>query len=90
MIEDCEELCDFYDELVQRVGEFSFVLKPDGNTVLNPALKANPLKDPITFIEKAAHSVKALFQRELEEYSDPEKIGTYVLFIILFITLYHL
>ncbi|XP_068984049.1 CDP-diacylglycerol--glycerol-3-phosphate 3-phosphatidyltransferase, mitochondrial [Bombus flavifrons] len=75
VIEDCEELCDFYDELVQRVGEFSFVLKPDGNTVLNPALKANPLKDPITFIEKAAHSVKALFQRELEEYSDPEKIA---------------
>lgn len=67
------------------MGEFSFVLKPDGNTVLNPAMNVNPLKDPITFIEKAAHSVKALFQRELEKYSNPEKIGTYVLFIYIYL-----
>ena len=80
LIENCKELCDFYDELVQRVGEFSFVLQSDG-TVLTSAMKVNPLEDPIAFIKEAAHSVKTLFQRELGS-SDPEKIGIYIFFYI--------
>lgn len=76
LIEDCKELCDFYDELVRRVGEFSFVLQSDGT--VSSAIKVNPLKDPISFIKEAAHSVKTLFQRELGS-SDPEKIGIYIL-----------
>ncbi|XP_043523659.1 CDP-diacylglycerol--glycerol-3-phosphate 3-phosphatidyltransferase, mitochondrial isoform X1 [Frieseomelitta varia] len=72
LIEDCKELCDFYDELVRRVGEFSFVLQSDGT--VSSAMKVNPIEDPISFIKEAAHSVKTLFQRELGS-SDPEKIG---------------
>lgn len=78
MIENCKELCDFYDELVQKVGEFSFVLQSDGSTILNSAMKIDPLKDPITFIEEAAYSIRILFQKQFEESSDLEKIGIYI------------
>lgn len=73
LIENCKELCDFYDELVQKVGEFSFVLQSDGSTILN-SMKIDPLKDPITFIEEAAYSIRILFQKQFEESSDLEKI----------------
>ncbi|XP_017884472.1 CDP-diacylglycerol--glycerol-3-phosphate 3-phosphatidyltransferase, mitochondrial isoform X2 [Ceratina calcarata] len=75
LIEDCKELCDFYNDLVQRVGEFSFVLQSDGSTVLNSAINIHPLKESTKFIEKAGSSVKALFQKEMEERSDLDKIG---------------
>ncbi|XP_076293454.1 phosphatidylglycerophosphate synthase 1 isoform X2 [Lasioglossum baleicum] len=76
VIRDCKELCDFYSELIEKVGEFSFLLRPDGTTVLNSTANAHPFKDkPIKFIEEAAHSVKTLFQRELEKRSDVEKIS---------------
>ncbi|OAD53141.1 CDP-diacylglycerol--glycerol-3-phosphate 3-phosphatidyltransferase, mitochondrial [Eufriesea mexicana] len=75
LIENCEELCDFYDELVQRVGKFSFVLQPDGTALLNSAMQVNPLKDPTTFIKKAAKSVKSLFQKELEKQCNIEKMA---------------
>ncbi|XP_034180645.1 phosphatidylglycerophosphate synthase 1 [Osmia lignaria lignaria] len=75
LIEDCKDLCDFYDELVERVGNFSFVLQPNGSTILNSAIKAHPLKTPTKFIEHAADSMRTLFQREIEERSDFEKLG---------------
>ena len=84
LIEDCKELCDFYDELVRRVGEFSFVLQSDGT--VSPAMKVNPFEDPVSFIKEAAHSVKTLFQRELGS-SDPEKIGIYT-YILLYLYVY--
>ncbi|XP_076764938.1 CDP-diacylglycerol--glycerol-3-phosphate 3-phosphatidyltransferase, mitochondrial-like isoform X1 [Xylocopa sonorina] len=74
IIEDCKELCDFYDKLVEKVGEFSFVLRPDGTTVLHSSMKVHPFKEPTKFIEAAARSVKTLFQREIEERSDLKKI----------------
>ncbi|KZC05620.1 CDP-diacylglycerol--glycerol-3-phosphate 3-phosphatidyltransferase, mitochondrial [Dufourea novaeangliae] len=76
VIEDCKELCDFYNELVEKVGEFSFLLQPDGTTVLNSTTNVHPLKDKsLKFIENAADSVKSLFQRELEKCSNVEKLG---------------
>ncbi|CAK9802027.1 CDP-diacylglycerol--glycerol-3-phosphate 3-phosphatidyltransferase, mitochondrial [Anthophora plagiata] len=75
VIEESKELCNFYDELVKRVGEFSFVLQPDGTTTLNSTMKVHPLKNPTKFIEEAACSVKTLFQKELKERSDLEKLG---------------
>ncbi|XP_076234399.1 phosphatidylglycerophosphate synthase 1 isoform X2 [Calliopsis andreniformis] len=75
VIEDCKELCDFYNELVTRVGEFSFLLQPDGTTILNTAVNVHPWKGSTKkFIEKAACNVKTLFQRELEDYSNFKKI----------------
>ncbi|KOC69434.1 CDP-diacylglycerol--glycerol-3-phosphate 3-phosphatidyltransferase, mitochondrial [Habropoda laboriosa] len=75
VLEDCKKLCDFYNELVQRVGEFSFVLQPDGTATLNSTINVHPLKNPTEFIQEAAYSVKTLFQRELQECSDLKKIG---------------
>ncbi|XP_033336225.2 phosphatidylglycerophosphate synthase 1 isoform X1 [Megalopta genalis] len=76
LIEDCKELCDFYNELVEKVGEFSFVLKQDGTTVLNSTKNIHPFKDkPVKFIEEAARSVKALFLKEFEKRSNVEKIS---------------
>ncbi|XP_043247951.1 CDP-diacylglycerol--glycerol-3-phosphate 3-phosphatidyltransferase, mitochondrial [Colletes gigas] len=67
VIDDCKALCDFYNELVERVGEFSFLLQPNGTTVLNSAANVHPFKDPAKkFIEKAADSVRTFFQKELE------------------------
>ncbi|XP_053980299.1 CDP-diacylglycerol--glycerol-3-phosphate 3-phosphatidyltransferase, mitochondrial isoform X2 [Hylaeus volcanicus] len=75
LIEDCKELCDFYNELVERVGEFSFLLQPDGTVVLNSTANIHPFKDSSKkFIESAAHSVKTFMQREIER-SNFEKIG---------------
>lgn len=75
LIEDCKELCDFYNELVERVGNFSFVLQPDGTTVLNSAIKIHPLKTPTKFIQHAANSMRTLFRREIEDRSDLENLG---------------
>lgn len=41
-------------------------------------MKIDPLKDPITFIEEAAYSIRILFQKQFEESSDLEKIGIYL------------
>ena len=76
VIEDCKQLCDFYDELVENVGEFSFLLQPDGTTRLNSDTDIHPLKGSTKkFIEKAASGVKTLFQMELEECSKVGKTG---------------
>lgn len=79
VIEDCKQLCDFYDELVENVGEFSFLLQPDGTTRLNSDTDIHPLKGSTKkFIEKAASGVKTLFQMELGECSKVGKTGVYI------------
>lgn len=68
VIEDAKELCDFYDDLVQRVGEFSFVLQSDGTTELNSTLNSHPCEGPKQeFPEEAAHRIKTLFQSEIQK-----------------------
>ncbi|XP_076171608.1 phosphatidylglycerophosphate synthase 1 isoform X2 [Ptiloglossa arizonensis] len=75
VIEDCKELCDFYNELVERIGEFSFLLQPDGTTKLNSIVNVHPFKGSLKkFIEKAGDSVKTLFQKKLEECSNLPKM----------------
>ncbi|XP_031837297.1 phosphatidylglycerophosphate synthase 1 isoform X2 [Nomia melanderi] len=75
VIEDCKELCDFYNELIEKVGEFSFLLQPDESTVLSPTASSHPFKgNRIKFIEEAAYNVKEFFQREMDKYSNTEKI----------------
>ncbi|KAL2740823.1 hypothetical protein V1478_000964 [Vespula squamosa] len=68
IIEDAKELCDFYDDLVKRVGEFSFVLQSDGSTKLNSSLSSHPCEGPKQeFSEEAAHRIKTLFQNEIQK-----------------------
>lgn len=75
MIEDCKELCDFYSELVEKVGEFSFRLMPDG-TVVPSSVDCDPLKSPAKeFNESAAGRIRTLFQTEIEKRSETNKKG---------------
>lgn len=73
MIEDCKELCDFYSELVEKVGEFSFRLMPDGSAVPS-SVECNPLKSPAKqFNESAAGKIRSLFQTEIIKRSEINK-----------------
>lgn len=48
--------------------EFSFLLQPDGNTDLNPAVNCHPYKGSRkTFIQEAASKIQTLFQNEIEK-----------------------
>ena len=77
VIEDCEELCDFYNKLIERVMEFSFLLQSDGNTNLNPAVNCHPYKGSRrTFVHEAASRIQTLFQSEIEKRSGPYKKGS--------------
>lgn len=89
VIEDCEELCDFYNKLIEKVMEFSFLLQPDGNTNLNPAANYHPYKGSgRIFTQEAASKIQTFLQNEIKKNADLDKsISTIFLFyIILFKT----
>ncbi|EZA62629.1 CDP-diacylglycerol--glycerol-3-phosphate 3-phosphatidyltransferase, mitochondrial isoform X2 [Ooceraea biroi] len=74
VIEDCQELCDFYNKLVEKVAEFSFLLQPDGNTSLNPAVDCHPYKGSRKiFTQEAASRIQTLFQSEIEKRVNLDK-----------------
>lgn len=74
VIEDCKELCDFYNSLIERVMEFSFLLQPDGNTDLDSAVNCHPFKGSRkTFIQEAASKIQTLFQNEIEKRANLDK-----------------
>ncbi|XP_070172453.1 CDP-diacylglycerol--glycerol-3-phosphate 3-phosphatidyltransferase, mitochondrial isoform X2 [Polyergus mexicanus] len=74
VIEDCKELCDFYNRLIERVMEFSFLLQPNGNTDLNPAVNCHPYKGSRkTFTQEAASRIQTLFQNEIEKRASLDK-----------------
>ncbi|KAK2576221.1 hypothetical protein KPH14_005590 [Odynerus spinipes] len=74
VIEDAKELCDFYDELVKRVGEFSFILQSDGTTMLSSTLNAHPWEgSKKEFSEEAASRIRTLFQNEIRKRTELNK-----------------
>ncbi|XP_033214352.1 CDP-diacylglycerol--glycerol-3-phosphate 3-phosphatidyltransferase, mitochondrial isoform X2 [Belonocnema kinseyi] len=74
VIEDCEDLCDFYTDLVEKVGEFSFRLMPDGNTVPN-STDCDPLETPSKkFTASASGRIRTLFQKEMEKRSGANRL----------------
>ncbi|XP_050461494.1 CDP-diacylglycerol--glycerol-3-phosphate 3-phosphatidyltransferase, mitochondrial isoform X1 [Cataglyphis hispanica] len=74
VIEDCKELCDFYNRLIERVMEFSFLLQPDGNMDLDLAVNCHPYKGSgKTFIREAAFRIQTLFQNEMEKRASLNK-----------------
>lgn len=77
VIEDCAELCDFYNKLIERVMEFSFLLHSDGNTDLNSAVNCiHPLKGSRkTFIQEVASRIQMLFRDEMEKRASLDKEG---------------
>ncbi|XP_023287829.1 CDP-diacylglycerol--glycerol-3-phosphate 3-phosphatidyltransferase, mitochondrial isoform X2 [Orussus abietinus] len=74
LIEDCKELCDFYDNLVKRVGEFSFRLLPDGETTYDTEIDSHPTKSSHEdFAEAAAERIRTLFQEEMNKHTEATK-----------------
>ena len=70
MIEDCKELCDFYNNLVQRVGEFSFRVISDCAEPAKPESNVHPLESPREeFTRVAASRIISLFQSEMDKRS---------------------
>lgn len=68
VIEDAKELCDFYDDLVKRVGEFSFILKSNGTTELSSTLNSHPCEGPRKeFPDEAASRIRILFHNEIQK-----------------------
>ncbi|XP_011642115.1 CDP-diacylglycerol--glycerol-3-phosphate 3-phosphatidyltransferase, mitochondrial [Pogonomyrmex barbatus] len=73
VIEDCKDLCDFYDKLTEKVMEFSFLLQSDGNTSLNSA-NYHPYKGSRKiFTQEAASRIQILLQNEIEKRADFNK-----------------
>ncbi|XP_018366936.1 PREDICTED: CDP-diacylglycerol--glycerol-3-phosphate 3-phosphatidyltransferase, mitochondrial [Trachymyrmex cornetzi] len=74
IIEDCKELCNFYNKLVEKVMEFSFLLQPDGNTSLNSAANCHPYKGfGKGFTQEAASKIQIFLYNEIEKNADLNK-----------------
>jgi len=83
VIEDCQELCDFYNKLIEKVMEFSFFLQPDGNTTLSPAVDCHPYKgSQKIFTQEAASRIQTLFQNETEKRVNLDKTGIINYFLL--------
>ncbi|KAL0113108.1 hypothetical protein PUN28_012370 [Cardiocondyla obscurior] len=71
VIENCKELCNFYNELIGKVTEFSFLLQPNGNTSLNPATNCHPYKGSgKVFTQEAASKIQTFLQDKIKKNSD--------------------
>lgn len=86
IIKDCEELCNFYNKLVEKVMEFSFILQADGNTSLNPAANCHPYKGfGKDFTQEATSKIQIFLYNEIEKNADLNKgMHTQLFHIILF------
>ena len=66
MIEDCEDLCDFYCRLIEKVCSFSFKLNQDEKLTFSTSMKNHPYEGSISdFAEEASKKVQELFQLEM-------------------------
>ncbi|XP_014215007.1 CDP-diacylglycerol--glycerol-3-phosphate 3-phosphatidyltransferase, mitochondrial [Copidosoma floridanum] len=84
MIEDCEELCDFYHSLVKKVSEFSFELQADGETRFNDKIDIHPFKSSVEkFSKESSEIIHDFFQNQIDRRFDlckkePTKADTWV------------
>lgn len=54
--------------------EFSFLLQPDGNTSLNPAVNCHPYKGSgKVFIQEATSKIQIFLQNEIKKNADLNK-----------------
>lgn len=67
IIEDCKELVDFFDELVENVCQFSFQLNEGNYLKFNPNFPHHPFEsDRIKFTREAKRRIEELFKKQLE------------------------
>lgn len=75
VFEDCKELCDYFDDLVQTVSSFSLELQPDCTTSVSVDCPEHPYKgSKKTYIE----AVKAKLQEFIERYHQLRKLDSFL------------
>lgn len=70
LIENCKELCDFYNELIVCVSEFSFKLLPGDITSFDTTISSHPLKSSAQdFSRTARDRIRSVYTKFNENYS---------------------
>lgn len=68
LIEDCKELCDFYNNLISQVSEFSFRLQPDNSTSFDTKSSPHPFESsPADFVSAAQSRIRKFYFNELDK-----------------------
>ncbi|XP_021955385.1 CDP-diacylglycerol--glycerol-3-phosphate 3-phosphatidyltransferase, mitochondrial [Folsomia candida] len=68
MVENCKELADFYDQLIDRVSDFSFQLEKTNSVALKPDWKVHPSEGNLQeFVEQAKQHVLSFYDRYKQE-----------------------
>lgn len=68
IIEDCNDLCNFYCDLVKKVSEFSFELRSDGETNYSNKIKSHPYKTSIDkFVKETSKKIHNFFKTETDK-----------------------
>lgn len=78
MIEDCKDLCNFYDEIVKKVGEFSFKLQSDGTTTYDSDMSHPLNSSKKKFTWGASQSIRSLFEDEMNKRVEANKSGNLI------------
>ncbi|XP_074099108.1 phosphatidylglycerophosphate synthase 1 [Cotesia typhae] len=68
LIEDCKELCDFYNDLISQVSEFSFRLLPDNSTLFDTKSSPHPFESStVDFVSAAQSRIRKFYFNELDK-----------------------
>ncbi|XP_057341735.1 CDP-diacylglycerol--glycerol-3-phosphate 3-phosphatidyltransferase, mitochondrial isoform X1 [Microplitis mediator] len=68
LIEDCKELCDFYNELIYQVSNFSFKLMPDNSTSFDTESSPHPFESPAKeFVSAAKNRIRKFYFNQLDK-----------------------
>ncbi|XP_011298498.1 CDP-diacylglycerol--glycerol-3-phosphate 3-phosphatidyltransferase, mitochondrial isoform X2 [Fopius arisanus] len=77
LIEDCKELCDFYDELIQRVSAFSFRLTPGDIMSYSSESLHHPLRGSVrTFKETVREKIQSLSLKAMGEFNSLKPVDS--------------
>ncbi len=67
IIEDCKELVDFFDQLVETVCQFSFQMNENNKLNLNPNFPHHPYEsNRLEFTAEAKRRIEGLFEKQLK------------------------
>nr|CAG4637142.1 EOG090X08SX [Ceriodaphnia reticulata] len=87
IIEDCKELVDFFDQLVETVCQFSFQMNENNNLYLNSNFPHHPYEsNRLEFTAEAKRRIGDLFEKQLKsttatslfQWPNPESHDTWI------------
>lgn len=75
VVEDCKDLVDFFDELVETVCQFSFQLSGENNLNLNSNFPHHPYEsDRLKFTAEAKRRINNLFENQLAKNNSASSV----------------